>query len=96
LGCHPTERGQQLQGKLQRTRPEDRSNKPAVAGVENNVKEFLRGRHMKDLFSTQETKTQQGLPRVHFQFRKGEYRKWKSTLIGKTILFHRSRAGLGQ
>jgi hypothetical protein len=42
---------------------------------------------MKDLFSTQETKTQHGLPRVRFQFRKGEYRKWKSTLMGKTILF---------
>jgi transposase len=76
-----------LQGKLQRTRPEDRSNNPTVAGVENNVKEFLHGRHMKDLFSTQETKTRQGLPRVRFQFRKGECRKLKSTLMGKTILF---------
>jgi hypothetical protein len=87
LGNHPTERGQQLQRKLQRTGPEDRSNKPTVAGVENNVKEILHGRHMNDLFFTQETKTQQGLPRLRLQFRKGEYRKLKSTLMGKTILF---------
>jgi transposase len=87
LGSHPTERGQQLQGKLQRTRPEDRSNEPTVAGVENNVKEILHGRHMKDLFFTQQTNTQQGLPRLRFQFREAEYQKLKSTFMGKTILF---------
>lgn len=78
---------EKLQDKLQRTRPEDRGNKPTVAGTEKNVKEILRGRHMKDLFSTQLTRTQQGLPRLRFQFREAEYRKLKSTFMGKTILF---------
>jgi DUF1016 N-terminal domain len=53
---------EKLQDKLQRTRPEDRGNKPTVDGVEKNVKEILRGRHMKDLFSAQVTKTQQAYP----------------------------------
>lgn len=42
---------------------------------------------MEDLFSTQLTKTQEGLPRLRFQFREAEYRKLKSTFMGKTILF---------
>jgi hypothetical protein len=58
---------EKLQDKLQRTGPEDRGKKPSVAGIENNVKEILPGRHMKDLFSTQVTKTQEGLPRLRFQ-----------------------------
>src|SRR5487761_2796526 len=40
---------EKLQDKLQRTRPQDRGKKPTVAGIEKNVKEILRGRHMKDL-----------------------------------------------
>jgi transposase len=78
---------EKLQDKLQRTRPEDRGKKPTVAGVEKKVKEILRGRHMKDLFSTQLIQTQEGLPRLRFQFREAEYRKLKSTFMGKTILF---------
>jgi transposase len=78
---------EKLQDKLQRTRPQDRGKKPTVAGIENKVKEILRGRHMKDLFSTQVTKTQEGLPRLRFQFRQAKYRKLKSTFMGKTILF---------
>jgi transposase len=76
-----------LQAKLQRARPEDRGKKPTVAGVENKVKEILRGRHMKDLFSTQVIPTNDGLPRLRFQFREAEYQKLKSTFLGKTILF---------
>jgi transposase len=33
------------------------------------------------------TKTQQGLPRLRFQFREAEYQKLQSTFMGKTILF---------
>ena len=76
-----------MQGKLQSIRPEDRGNKPTVVGVERNVKEILRGRHMKDLFSGQVTKTQQCLPRLRFQCREDESQKLKSTYMGKTILF---------
>ncbi len=78
---------EKLQDKLQRTRPEDRGSKPTVAGVESKVKEILHGRHMKDLFSSQVIKTREGLPRLRFQFREAEYRKLKSTFMGKTILF---------
>ena len=60
---------ERLQNKLRRRRPEDRGKKPAVAGVENTVKEILRGRHMKDLFTTQVSKTRQDLPRLRYQFR---------------------------
>jgi hypothetical protein len=76
-----------LQDKLQRTRPEDRGKNPTVDGVEKDVKEVLCGRHMKDLFSTQVTNPQQGLPRLRFQFREAEYRKLKFTFTGKTISF---------
>ncbi|HEY6770368.1 MAG TPA: hypothetical protein VI386_36960 [Candidatus Sulfotelmatobacter sp.] len=82
-----TRKLEKLQDKIQHTRPEDRGKKPTVDGVEKNVKEILHGRHMKDLFSAQVTKTQQGLPSLRFQFREAEYQKLKSTFMGKTILF---------
>ena len=82
---------EKLQDELQRIRPEDPGNKPAVDGIEKSVKEILRGRHIKNLFSAQVTKTQQGLPRLRlrlrFQFREAEYQKLQSTFMGKTILF---------
>jgi transposase len=78
---------QKLHNKLQPLRPEDRGKKPTVAGVENTVKEILRGRHMADLFIAQVTQTRQGLPRLRFQFRQAAYDKLSSTLLGKTILF---------
>ena len=58
-----------------------------MAGVENTVKEILRGRHMADLFTTKLSQTRQGLPRLHFRFRQAAYDKLRSTLLGKTILF---------
>lgn len=76
-----------LQEKLLQVRPEDRGKKPTVAGTEKKVKEILRGRHMKDLFSAQVIKTQHGLPRLRFQFRQAEYENLQSTFMGKTILF---------
>jgi transposase len=78
---------EKLQEKLQRTRPEDRGKKPTVGGVEKTVKQILRGRHMKDLFSVHVIKTQQGLPRLRFQFRDAAYQGLSATLLGKTILF---------
>jgi transposase len=78
---------ERLQNKLQRLRPDARGKKPTVAGVENSVKEILRGRHMADLFTTQVSPTRQGLPRLHFHFRPAAYEKLSSTLLGKTILF---------
>jgi transposase len=76
-----------LQNKLHRRRPGDRGKKPTVAGVENRVKEILRGRHMADLFTAQVSPNRQGLPRLRFQFRQVAYEKLKATLLGKTILF---------
>jgi transposase len=76
-----------LQEKLLQVRAEDRGKKPTVAGTEKKVKEILRGRHMKDLFSAKVIKTKDGLPRLRFQFREAEYQKLQDTLMGKTILF---------
>lgn len=78
---------EQLQQSLDRRHPGDRGKKPTVAGVKNKVQEILRGRHMADLFRTQISKTRQGLPRLHFQFRNAAYKNLRSTLLGKTILF---------
>jgi len=78
---------ERLQNKLLRRRPNDRGKKPTVAGVENTVKEILRGRHMADWFTSQVSKTRHGLPRLRFQFRQAAYAKLSSTLLGKTILF---------
>ena len=78
---------ERLQNKLRRRRPKDRGKKPTVAGVQNTVKEILRGRHMKVLFATHVSKTRPGLPRLRFQFRQAAYDQLSSTLLGKTILF---------
>lgn len=78
---------EKLQSSLLRRYPGDRGKKPTVAGVEKKILEILRGRHMAELFSTQVQKTQQGLPRLRFQFRQAAYQKLRSTLLGKTILF---------
>jgi transposase len=78
---------EKLQISLRRRRSTDRGKKPTQAGVEKKVKEILCGRHMADLFTTQIHKTSQGLPRLRFQFREAAYKKLRSTLLGKTILF---------
>jgi transposase len=78
---------EKLQNRLRRRRPGDPGKKPTVKGVENKVKEILRGRHMKDLFTAQVRKTRPGLPRLAFRFRPAAYQKLRSTLLGKTILF---------
>jgi transposase len=78
---------EKLQSRLLARHPDDRGKKPTVAGVKKQIQEILRGRHMADLFSTQVRKTQQGLPRLRFQFRQAAYQKLRSTLFGKTILF---------
>lgn len=78
---------ERLQSQLCRRRLGDRGKPPTGAGVENKVKEILRGRHMADLFTVQVHKTRQGLPRLRIQFRQAAYQKLSSTLLGKTILF---------
>lgn len=78
---------ERLQNRLRRRQPQDRGKKPTVGGIENRVKEILRGRHMKDLFTTQVSKTRQDLPRLRYQFRQAAYDQLSSTLLGKTILF---------
>ena len=72
---------------LQRRRKQDKGKKPTLEGVQNRVKEILRGRHMADLFTVRVWKTTQGLPHLGFRFRQGTYRQLGSTLLGKTILF---------
>jgi transposase len=78
---------ERLQNRLRRRRPGDRGKKPTLAGVQKKAGEILCGRHMADLFRTQVHKTRQGLPRLQFQFRAAAYKKLRSTLLGKTILF---------
>jgi transposase len=78
---------EKLRDQLRRRRPGDRGKKPTVAGVQNRVKEILRGRHMADLFTTQVSPAGHGLPRLRFRFRQAAYAKLSATLLGKTILF---------
>jgi hypothetical protein len=73
---------EKLQGQLRRRRPGDRGKPSTVAGVENQVKQILRGRHMKDLFRARVGKTGPGLPRLSFRFRPAAYQKLCSTLSG--------------
>jgi transposase len=76
-----------LQSRLRRRRPGEPGKKPTVQGVENKVKEILRGRHMKDLFTAPVRETRQGLPRLSFRFLRAAYQQLRSSLLGKTILF---------
>jgi len=78
---------QKLKTRLHRRHPGSRGKAPTVEGVQKQVKEILRGRHMADLFVVQVRKTRQGLPRLSFRFRQKAYRHLAATLLGKTIIF---------
>src|SRR5207244_6045214 len=45
---------EKLQNRLRRCRADERGRKPTVSGVQNKVQEILCGRHMADLFRSEE------------------------------------------
>jgi len=78
---------QELRTRLENRRNDSPGKAPTVEGVQNKVKEILRGRHMADLFAAQVRKNRAGLPRLSFRFRDKAYQHLRSTLLGKTLLF---------
>ncbi|MGH7428247.1 MAG: IS1634 family transposase [Candidatus Methylomirabilaceae bacterium] len=82
-----TRRLQTLKLRLARRRKGSPGKAPTVDGVQNQVKEILRGRHMAELFAVKLRKSSEGLPRLSFRCRDKAYHHLSSTLLGKTIIF---------
>ena len=82
-----TRRLQTLKVRLERRRKGSPGKAPTVDGVQNQLKEILRGRHMADLFTVRVRKSSEGLPRLSFRIRDKAYHHLCSTLLGKTIIF---------
>ena len=59
---------------------------PTVASVRKKVNEWLRARHMKELFEV-EVHDEDGLPKLSYRFNQEAWENLESTLLGKTILF---------
>lgn len=78
---------QTLTTRLKRRHPGSRGKAPTVEGVQKQVKEILRGRHMPDLFTVTVRQSRHRLPRLSFRFREQAYRHLAATLLGKTIIF---------
>jgi transposase len=78
---------QKLRTRLENRRNDSPGKAPTVEGVQKQVKEILRGRHMADLFAAPVRKNRAGLPRLSFRFRDKAYQHLRSTLLGKTLLF---------
>lgn len=78
---------QKLKTRLARRQPGARGKPPTVEGVQKQVQEILRGRHMLTLFTVTVRQGRQRLPRLSFRFRDKAYRHLAATLLGKTIIF---------
>lgn len=78
---------QTLKTHLARRRPGSRGQAPTVEGVQKQVKEILRGRHLADLFTVTVRQSRHRLPRLSVRFREKAYRHLAATLLGKTIIF---------
>jgi transposase len=78
---------QQLKTRLQRRHPGSRGKAPTVEGVQKHVKEILRGRHMRALFTVTVRNHRHRLPRLSFRFREKAYTHLAATLLGKTLIF---------
>ena len=78
---------QTLTTRLKRRHPGSRGKAPTVEGVQKQVKEILRGRHMADLFTVQVRQSRHRLPRLAVRFREPAYRHLAATLLGKTLIF---------
>lgn len=68
------------QGKVRGGRP------PTVQKTQKKVNEWLKARHMKDLFQVEITE-EEGLPALTYRFDHREWERLQRTLLGKTILF---------
>lgn len=60
--------------------------RPTVAGTKKKVEQWLKARHMKDLFCVDITETD-GFTTLHYRFNKSEWEGLQSTLLGKTLIF---------
>jgi transposase len=78
---------QKLKTRLKRRQPGSRGKAPTVEGVQKQVKEIVRGRHMADLFTVTVRQSRHRLPRLAVRFREKAYRHLAATLLGKTIIF---------
>jgi transposase len=78
---------QTLQARLKRRHPGARGKAPTVEGVQKQVKEILRGRHMAELFTVTVRQSRHRLPRLAVRYRAPAYRHLAATLLGKTLIF---------
>ena len=60
---------------------------PTVAGVRNQVRTWLKARHMKELFEAEVTEGDDGLPHLDYRFRAEAWEELQRTLLGKTLVF---------
>lgn len=72
---------------LSRQRERPTPNKPTLATARKQVESILNGRHMKELFTAEVITASDGLPELRFQFNQATWKKLRTTLLGKTILF---------
>jgi len=59
---------------------------PTMEGVSKKVKQWLKARHMKELFQVQISQSE-GLPKLTYRFDNRAWEQLQKTLLGKTILF---------
>lgn len=79
---------QSLQDSLQRhVKRVHNGKKPTLQGTLKRVQSIIAGRHMKDLFFTRVTVGKDGIPKLQWHFKDGEWKKLNRELLGKTILF---------
>ncbi|MCK4392351.1 hypothetical protein KAX17_05555, partial [Candidatus Bipolaricaulota bacterium] len=63
-----------------------RGRAPTLVAIQKKINDWLKARHMKDLFDVKVTE-RDGLPAVTYQFNHGAWEELQATLLGKTILF---------
>jgi len=82
------QRFRELVARLERWRTGQvrRGRAPTLAATQKKVNDWLKARHMKDLFDVKITE-RGGLPAVSYQFNQGAWEELQATLLGKTILF---------
>ena len=59
--------------------------KPSLAGTQTKIDDWLRARHMRDLFAVQGREVD-GLPKVNYRFQRRAWETLQRRLLGKTLL----------
>jgi len=79
---------QELASRLDRWRRGEKrgGQRPKLAATRKKVHQWLKARHMKDLFAV-EVSEQNGLPILHYAFVQSAWEQLETTLLGKTLLF---------